>query len=93
MSGVASLRSARALGASRHATRVQFFCSGFLFATWGVHIPTIRALYGVTEAGLGVAMLAAGIGSQVELETSGEREQEAMDALLALINDTFGEGQ
>ena len=40
---------------------------------------------------MGVMMLAAGIGSQVELETSGEREQEAMDALLALINDKFGE--
>ncbi|QKV54617.1 HPr family phosphocarrier protein [Comamonas antarctica] len=42
---------------------------------------------------MGVMMLAAGIGSQVELETSGEREQEAMDALLALIQDKFGEGQ
>ena len=42
---------------------------------------------------MGVMMLAAGIGSQVELETSGEREQEAMDSLLALINDKFGEGQ
>ncbi|MEG1768387.1 MAG: HPr family phosphocarrier protein [Comamonas sp.] len=42
---------------------------------------------------MGVMMLAAGIGTQVELETSGEREQEAMDALLALINDKFGEGQ
>ncbi|MDH4448947.1 MAG: HPr family phosphocarrier protein, partial [Acidovorax sp.] len=27
------------------------------------------------------------------LETSGDREQEAMDALLALINDKFGEGE
>jgi phosphocarrier protein len=42
---------------------------------------------------MGVMMLAAGIGSQVELETSGDREQEAMDALLALINDKFGEGE
>ena len=42
---------------------------------------------------MGVMMLAAGIGSQVELETAGEGEQEAMDALLALINDKFGEGQ
>jgi len=29
----------------------------------------------------------------VELETSGEREQEAQDALLALIEDKFGEGE
>ena len=42
---------------------------------------------------MGGMMLAAGIGSEVELETNGEREQEAMDALLALIADKFGEGQ
>jgi len=42
---------------------------------------------------MGVMMLAAGIGSEVQLETSGEREQEAMDALLALIADKFGEGE
>ena len=42
---------------------------------------------------MGVMMLAAGIGSAVELETSGDREQEAMDALLALIADKFGEGE
>jgi phosphocarrier protein len=42
---------------------------------------------------MGVMMLAAGIGSSVTLETSGAREQEAMDALLALIADKFGEGQ
>ena len=42
---------------------------------------------------MGVMMLAAGIGSEVELETNGEREQEAMDALLGLIADKFGEGQ
>ena len=42
---------------------------------------------------MGVMMLAAGIGTQVEVETSGAQEQEAMDALLALINDKFGEGE
>ena len=42
---------------------------------------------------MGVMMLAAGIGSVVELEVSGADEQPAMDALLALINDKFGEGQ
>ena len=36
---------------------------------------------------MGVMMLAAGLGSTVELETHGEREQEAMDALLALIDE------
>ncbi len=42
---------------------------------------------------MGVMMLAAGLGSTIEIETEGEREQEAMDALLALIADKFGEGQ
>jgi phosphocarrier protein HPr len=42
---------------------------------------------------MGVMMLAAGIGAEVQLETHGEREQEAMDALLALIADKFGEGE
>ena len=42
---------------------------------------------------MGVMMLAAGLGSTVELETQGEREQEAMQALLELFNDKFGEGQ
>jgi phosphocarrier protein HPr len=42
---------------------------------------------------MGVMMLAAGLGSTVELETQGEREQEAMDALLGLFHDKFGEGQ
>ncbi|MDB5860998.1 MAG: putative system, HPr-like protein [Ramlibacter sp.] len=42
---------------------------------------------------MGVMMLAAGIGTEVTLETEGEKEQEAMDALLALIADKFGEGE
>lgn len=42
---------------------------------------------------MGVMMLAAGLGVDVEVETSGEREQEAMQALLALIDDKFGEGE
>jgi phosphocarrier protein len=42
---------------------------------------------------MGVMMLAAGLGSEVEIEVSGEREQEAMDALRQLISDKFGEGE
>ena len=42
---------------------------------------------------MGVMMLAAGIGTAVVLETEGEREQEAIDALEALFNDKFGEGE
>ncbi len=42
---------------------------------------------------MGVMMLAAGLGTEVVLETSGEQEQAAMDALVALIQDKFGEGE
>ncbi len=42
---------------------------------------------------MGVMMLAAGIGSTVEIETDGSDEQTAMNALLALIADKFGEGE
>ncbi len=42
---------------------------------------------------MGVMMLAAGIGSVVEVETDGVDEQLAMDAIVALINDKFGEGE
>ena len=42
---------------------------------------------------MGVMMLAAAKGSTIVIETSGEKEQEAMGAILALINDCFGEGE
>ncbi|HUW38503.1 MAG TPA: HPr family phosphocarrier protein [Rhodocyclaceae bacterium] len=42
---------------------------------------------------MGVMMLAAGKGSKVLVETEGERAEEALAALLALIADKFGEGQ
>jgi phosphocarrier protein HPr len=42
---------------------------------------------------MGVMMLAAGLGSEVVLETVGEREDEALQALLALMADKFGEGE
>jgi phosphocarrier protein HPr len=42
---------------------------------------------------MGVMMLAAGKGSKIELETSGEDEVAAMAALVALISDRFGEGE
>ncbi|MDQ0573649.1 phosphocarrier protein HPr [Variovorax paradoxus] len=42
---------------------------------------------------MGVMMLAAGLGSTVELETDGAQEEEAMDAIVQLMNDKFGEGE
>jgi phosphocarrier protein len=42
---------------------------------------------------MGVMMLAAGPGTEVQIEVAGEDEQAAMDALLALINAKFGEAE
>ena len=42
---------------------------------------------------MGVMMLAAGLGTEIEIETEGEDEAAAMAAIVALIDDKFGEGQ
>jgi phosphocarrier protein len=42
---------------------------------------------------MGVMMLAAGLGSEVEVEVEGEDEQAAMIAITGLFENKFGEGQ
>ena len=42
---------------------------------------------------MGVMMLAAGLGSEVAIETDGEDEAQALAAIVALVDDRFGEGQ
>ena len=42
---------------------------------------------------MGVMMLAAGVGSEVEIETDGIDEERALQAIVALIADRFGESQ
>jgi phosphocarrier protein len=42
---------------------------------------------------MGVMMLAAGMGSTVEIETDGPQEEEAMAALVNLIAGKFDEGE
>jgi len=42
---------------------------------------------------MGVMMLAAGMGSEVEIEADGADEAQALDAIVELIDDRFGEGQ
>lgn len=42
---------------------------------------------------MGVMMLAAGKGATVKLITSGDQAEEAMQGLLQLIADRFGEGE
>ncbi len=42
---------------------------------------------------MGVMMLAAAKGATITIETHGEDEEAAMAAIVALINDYFGEGE
>ena len=42
---------------------------------------------------MGVMMLAAGLGSTIELETDGPDEAAAIDTIVALFRDKFGEGE
>ena len=42
---------------------------------------------------MGVMMLAAAKGTTIGIETSGEDEAEAMQAILNLVNSHFGEGE
>jgi phosphocarrier protein HPr len=42
---------------------------------------------------MGVMMLAAGKGTTISIDTEGDDETAAMDGLVALITDKFGEGE
>jgi phosphocarrier protein len=42
---------------------------------------------------MGVMMLAAGKGSRIAIETDGADADEALAALVSLIEDRFGEGE
>ena len=42
---------------------------------------------------MGVMMLAAGKGSTIVVETEGSDEQQALEAILKLVADKFGEGE
>ena len=61
----------RTLRAAIHALRAQFFVAGALFATWGVHVPSLKAHYGLGEQALAIAMLASGAGAVVALLQAG----------------------
>lgn len=53
------------------AVRAQFFIAGALFATWGIHVPTVKQHYGLGEQSLAMAMLASGIGAVLTLTRAG----------------------
>lgn len=59
------------LRAARWATRLQFLLFGFVSGVWGVHIPSVKARYGLDEARLSVALLAFALGAVLCLTMAG----------------------
>lgn len=55
----------------RAAVGVLFFLMGLTFATWASRIPTIQAQLGISEARLGLLLLAAPVGSMASLPVAG----------------------
>lgn len=60
-----------ALTRASRAVRAQFFVLGVMFATWGVHVPTVKGAYGLGEQALALAMLAGGVGALLALAQAG----------------------
>lgn len=63
--------STGAIARASAALRTQFFVLGVMFATWGVHVPTVKAHYGLGEQSLALAMLAGGVGALMALAQAG----------------------
>jgi len=53
------------------ATRVQFMCLGVVVGTWGAHIPSVKAAYGLSDWTLSVVLLAVAIGTVSSLFIAG----------------------
>ena len=75
----------RLFGASV-ALRSQFFVSGALFASWGVHVPTVKLHYGLGEQSLAIAMLAAGVGALIALAQAGRVVGRHGPRVVSLVN-------
>jgi phosphocarrier protein HPr len=74
---------------ARASARLTQIASGYKSAIWiGRNNRRVNA-----KSIMGVMMLAAGQGSTVALETEGEDENEAMEALVRLIAGKFGEAE
>lgn len=68
---VAGTPDAHRLSRARRATRVQFAALGVLGGAWGVHIPSVKAQYGLGEAMLSTVLLAAATGAVLSLFVAG----------------------
>ena len=74
---------------ARASAKLTQTASGFACEVW-----IVRAGKRVNAKSImGVMMLAASKGATIELETNGSDEAEAMEAMVALINNKFGEGE
>lgn len=59
------------LRVARWATRGQFLLFGFLGGVWGVHIPSVKAHYGLDAGALSLALLALAVGAVLCLTIAG----------------------
>ena len=57
--------------AARRALSVIFLINGALFATWAVNIPGVRDALNLSEAQIGAALLAVGLGSLCSMTLTG----------------------
>ena len=71
---------------SRIAAMTLFFCSGFVFASWGVHIPTIKDKFGLGEAALSIAMLAVAFGAVIAMRSIGRISAKLGSAKTSLLS-------
>lgn len=82
---------------ARAATMALFFVNGATFATWGIHIPTVKARFALSEASLSLAMFMVAAGAILSIKVVGRwvarvgtqhasmRGGIAFSAMLALI--------
>jgi fucose permease len=80
---IASAASSR-LRPARWATRAQFFVLGFSAGIWGVHIPSVKGHYQLSEGMLSVVLFAAAVGAVLSLGVAG-RVVAALGARLAVV--------
>jgi predicted MFS family arabinose efflux permease len=59
------------LSRARWATRAQFLNLGFVAGVWGVHVPSLKAGYGLDERTLSGALLSMSVGSLLTLVIAG----------------------
>ncbi|MGH8777472.1 MFS transporter [Paraburkholderia sp.] len=55
---------------ARTATMALFFIAGMVYASWGVHVPTVRDRFHLNPALLSVALLAVAVGSITAMATN-----------------------